>query len=177
MVVDIYKKYISYVNGKRNNTLEEFLDNKELFFNAYFSYAITTSSSQFNTIDNLFMIDVMEEEIIKRIKNSDKNIINKVISMYSSLYKEEPILIVSSRIYRECLDIFPDNIVKSINKTNNNFKDLIDKKYRNNYIFNTTTQNSDIFCKYFHLEKYDEEIILKELELETDPLAILIEKK
>ena len=43
MVVDIYKKYISYVNGKRNNTLEEFLDNKELFFNAYFSYAITTS--------------------------------------------------------------------------------------------------------------------------------------
>lgn len=53
------------------------------------------------------------------------------------------------------------------------FKDLIDEKYRNNYIFNTTTQNSDIFCKYFHLEKYDEEIILKELELETDPLAIL----
>ena len=90
MVVDIYKKYISYVDGKRNNTLEEFLDNKELFFNAYFSYAITTSSSQFNTIDNLFMVDVMEEEIIKRIKNSDKNIINKVISMYSSLYKEEP---------------------------------------------------------------------------------------
>lgn len=134
MVVDIYKKYISYVDGKRNNTLEEFLDNKELFFNAYFSYAITSSSSQFNTIDNLFMIDVMEEEIIKRIKNSDKNIINKVISIYSSLYKEEPTLIVSSRIYRECLDIFPDNIVKSINKTNNNLKDLVDritKKYLN----------------------------------------------
>jgi len=28
------------------------------------------------------MIDVMEEEIIKRIKNSDKNIINKVIFSY-----------------------------------------------------------------------------------------------
>ncbi|PIM80638.1 DUF4209 domain-containing protein [Fusobacterium pseudoperiodonticum] len=53
------------------------------------------------------------------------------------------------------------------------FKDLIDEKYRNNYIFNTTTQNSDIFFKYFHLKKYDEEIILKELELETEPLAIL----
>ena len=58
-------------------------------------------------------------------------------------------------------------------KISDKFKDLIDEKYRNNYIFNTTTQNSDIFCKYFHLEKYDEEIILKELELETDPLAIL----
>ena len=58
-------------------------------------------------------------------------------------------------------------------KISDKFKELIDEKYRNNYIFNTTTQNSDIFCKYFHLEKYDEEIILKELELETDPLAIL----
>lgn len=58
-------------------------------------------------------------------------------------------------------------------KISDKFKDLIDEKYRNNYIFNTTTQNSDIFCKYFHLEKYDEKIILKELELETDPLAIL----
>lgn len=53
------------------------------------------------------------------------------------------------------------------------FKDLIDEKYRNNYIFNTTTQNSDIFFKYFYLEKYDKEDIIKELELETDPLAIL----
>lgn len=58
-------------------------------------------------------------------------------------------------------------------KISDKFKDLIDEKYRNNYIFNTTTQNSDIFCKYFHLEKYDEKIILKELELETEPLAIL----
>ena len=58
-------------------------------------------------------------------------------------------------------------------KISDKFKDLIVEKYRNNYIFNTTTQNSDIFCKYFHLEKYDEEIILKELELEKDPLAIL----
>ena len=53
------------------------------------------------------------------------------------------------------------------------FKDLIVEKYRNNYIFNTTTQNSDIFFKYFYLEKYNEEIILKELEMETDPLAKL----
>ncbi|MCL4581116.1 hypothetical protein YWH7199_06700 [Fusobacterium nucleatum YWH7199] len=53
------------------------------------------------------------------------------------------------------------------------FKDLIDEKYRNNYIFNTTTQSSDIFYKYFYLEKYDKEDILKELELETEPLAIL----
>ena len=58
-------------------------------------------------------------------------------------------------------------------KISDKFKDLIDEKYRNNYIFNTTTQNSDIFFKYFHLKKYDEEIILKELELETEPLAIL----
>lgn len=53
------------------------------------------------------------------------------------------------------------------------FKDLIDEKYRNNHIFNTTTQSSDIFYKYFYLEKYDKEDILKELELETEPLAIL----
>lgn len=53
------------------------------------------------------------------------------------------------------------------------FKDLIDEKYRNNYIFNTTTQSSDIFYKYFYLEKYDKEDILKELELETELLAIL----
>jgi hypothetical protein len=58
-------------------------------------------------------------------------------------------------------------------KISDKFKDLIDEKHRNNYIFNTTTQNSDIFFKYFHLKKYDEEIILKELELETEPLAIL----
>ena len=58
-------------------------------------------------------------------------------------------------------------------KISDKFKDLIDEKYRNNYIFNTTTQNSDIFFKYFHLKKYDEKIILKELELETEPLAIL----
>ena len=51
------------------------------------------------------------------------------------------------------------------------FKDLIDEKYRTNYIFHTTTQNSDIFCKYFYIEKYDKEDILKELE--TEPLAIL----
>ena len=53
------------------------------------------------------------------------------------------------------------------------FKDLIDEKYRNNYIFNITTQSSDIFYKYFYLEKYNKEDILKELELETEPLAIL----
>lgn len=53
------------------------------------------------------------------------------------------------------------------------FKDLIDEKYRNNYIFDTTTQSSDIFYKYFYLGKYDKEEILKELELETEPLAIL----
>jgi hypothetical protein len=58
-------------------------------------------------------------------------------------------------------------------KISDKLKELIDEKYRNNYIFNTTTQSSDIFFKYFHLEKYDEEIILKELELETEPLAIL----
>ena len=58
-------------------------------------------------------------------------------------------------------------------KISDKFKDLIDEKYRNNYIFSTTTQSSDIFFKYFYLEKYDEEIILKELELETEPLAIL----
>ncbi|MFZ7986755.1 DUF4209 domain-containing protein [Fusobacterium watanabei] len=58
-------------------------------------------------------------------------------------------------------------------KISDKFKDLIDEKYRNNYIFNTTTQNSDIFFKYFYLEKYDKEDIIKELELETDPLAIL----
>ena len=28
-------------------------------------------------------------------------------------------------------------------KISDKFKDLIDEKYRNNYIFNTTTQNSD----------------------------------
>ena len=53
------------------------------------------------------------------------------------------------------------------------FKDLIDEKYRNNYIFDTTTQSLDIFYKYFYLGKYDKEEILKELELETEPLAIL----
>lgn len=53
------------------------------------------------------------------------------------------------------------------------FKNLLDEKYRNNYIFNTTTQSSGIFCKYFYLEKYDKEDILKELELEIEPLAIL----
>ena len=58
-------------------------------------------------------------------------------------------------------------------KISDKFKDLIVEKYRNNYIFNTTTQNSDIFFKYFYLEKYNEEIILKELEMETDPLAKL----
>ncbi|WP_338944150.1 DUF4209 domain-containing protein [Fusobacterium pseudoperiodonticum] len=58
-------------------------------------------------------------------------------------------------------------------KISNKFKDLIDEKYRNNYIFSTTTQSSDIFYKYFYLGKYDKETILKELELETDPLAIL----
>ena len=104
MVVDIYKKYISYVDGKRNNTLEEFLDNKELFFNAYFSYAITTSSSQFNTIDNLFMIDVMEEEIIKRIKNNDKNIINKVISIIFILRD------ISNNNRFNCIPIIIDSI-------------------------------------------------------------------
>jgi hypothetical protein len=58
-------------------------------------------------------------------------------------------------------------------KISDKFKDLIDEKYRNNYIFNTTTQNSDIFFKYFYKEEYDKEEILKELELEKDPLAIL----
>lgn len=58
-------------------------------------------------------------------------------------------------------------------KISDKFKDLIDEKYRNNYIFHTTTQTSDIFYKYFYLEKYDKEDILKELELETEPLAIL----
>ena len=58
-------------------------------------------------------------------------------------------------------------------KISDKFKDLIDEKYRNNYIFHTTTQSSDIFYKYFYLEKYDKEDILKELELETEPLAIL----
>ncbi|WP_338992075.1 DUF4209 domain-containing protein [Fusobacterium vincentii] len=58
-------------------------------------------------------------------------------------------------------------------KISDKFKDLIDEKYRNNYIFHTTTQSSDIFYKYFYLGKYDKEDILKELELETDPLAIL----
>ena len=58
-------------------------------------------------------------------------------------------------------------------KISDKFKDLIVEKYRNNYIFNTTTQNSDIFFKYFYLEKYNEEIILKELEMETDSLAKL----
>ena len=53
------------------------------------------------------------------------------------------------------------------------FKDLIDEKYRNNYIFDTTTQSLDIFYRYFYLGKYDKEEILKELELETEPLAIL----
>ncbi|MCG6839741.1 DUF4209 domain-containing protein [Fusobacterium nucleatum] len=58
-------------------------------------------------------------------------------------------------------------------KISDKFKDLIVEKYRNNYIFNTITQNSDIFFKYFYLEKYNEEIILKELEMETDSLAKL----
>ena len=58
-------------------------------------------------------------------------------------------------------------------KISEKFKDLIDEKYRNNYIFSTTTQSSDIFYKYFYLGKYDKEEILKELELETEPLAIL----
>ncbi|AVQ24935.1 DUF4209 domain-containing protein [Fusobacterium periodonticum] len=58
-------------------------------------------------------------------------------------------------------------------KISDKFKDLIDEKYRNNYIFHTTTQSSDIFYKYFYLGKYDKEDILKELELETEPLAIL----
>ena len=58
-------------------------------------------------------------------------------------------------------------------KISDKFKDLIDEKYRNNYIFSTTTQSSDIFYKYFYLGKYDKEDILKELKLETEPLAIL----
>ena len=58
-------------------------------------------------------------------------------------------------------------------KISEKFKNLIDEKYRNNYIFDTTTQSLDIFYKYFYLEKYDKEEILKELELETEPLAIL----
>lgn len=58
-------------------------------------------------------------------------------------------------------------------KISDKFKDLIDEKYRNNYIFHTTTQSSDIFYKYFYLGKYDKEDILKELELKTEPLAIL----
>ena len=58
-------------------------------------------------------------------------------------------------------------------KISDKFKDLIDEKYRNNYIFHTTTQSSDIFYKYFYLGKYDKEDILKELKLETEPLAIL----
>ena len=58
-------------------------------------------------------------------------------------------------------------------KISEKFKDLIDEKYRNNYIFSTTTQSSDIFYKYFYLGKYDKEDILKDLKLETEPLAIL----
>ena len=58
-------------------------------------------------------------------------------------------------------------------KISEKFKDLIDEKYRNNYIFSTTTQSLDIFYKYFYLGKYDKEDILKELKLETEPLAIL----
>ena len=58
-------------------------------------------------------------------------------------------------------------------KISEKFKDLIDEKYRNNYIFSTTTQSSDIFYKYFYLGKYYKEDILKELKLETEPLAIL----
>ena len=58
-------------------------------------------------------------------------------------------------------------------KISDKFKDLIDEKYRNNYIFSTTTQSSGIFYKYFYLGKYDKEDILKELKLETEPLAIL----
>ncbi|ATV58461.1 DUF4209 domain-containing protein [Fusobacterium pseudoperiodonticum] len=58
-------------------------------------------------------------------------------------------------------------------KISEKFKNLIDEKYRNNYIFDTTTQSLDIFYKYFYLGKYDKEEILKELELETEPLAIL----
>lgn len=58
-------------------------------------------------------------------------------------------------------------------KISEKFKDLIDEKYRNNYIFDTTTQSLDIFYKYFYLGKYDKKEILKELELETEPLAIL----
>ncbi|EGQ78633.1 hypothetical protein HMPREF9094_2340, partial [Fusobacterium animalis ATCC 51191] len=58
-------------------------------------------------------------------------------------------------------------------KISDKFKNLIDEKYRNNYIFNTTTQKFRYIFKYFYKEKYDKEEILKELELETDPLAIL----
>lgn len=53
------------------------------------------------------------------------------------------------------------------------FKYLIDEKYKNNYIFNITSQNSDIFFDYFCLKRYDKENILRELETEEDPLATL----